>query len=126
VGGVNPTIQLAAALDRRGITVSIDLDRIRVHIHGHEQMVIQPRTEGVKPHDYGREWFWKYGGDFGTHPRDDIEGMADAVLKFILDGYAFGGTTLRYRIDHMGMTFQQETQEVLDRAKRTRDQADSA
>ncbi len=47
MGGVNPTIQLAAALDRRGISVTVDLDRIRVHIHRREHMVIRPRTEGV-------------------------------------------------------------------------------
>ncbi len=55
MSGVNPTIQLAAALDRRGVTVSIDLDRVRIHLGEFKYIVIKPRTEGVKVHDYGRE-----------------------------------------------------------------------
>jgi hypothetical protein len=47
MGGVNPAIQLAAALDRRGIRVSLDLDRVRVHIQAQETMTIKPRTGGI-------------------------------------------------------------------------------
>jgi len=66
-------------------------------------MIIQPRTERVKPSDYGREWSWTYdGGDFRTHARNDFEGAAKAVLKFILTNHAFDDTALRYRIDHIG------------------------
>jgi hypothetical protein len=118
MGGVNPTIQLAAALDRRGITVSIYFDRVKVRFHGHERMVIRPRTEGVKPCDYGREWTWHYGGDAGRHPRDDYEGTADAVEQFLRKMPALAETALIYRMNHMGWTFEQETQEALEQARR--------
>ncbi len=117
MGGVDPTIQLAAALDRRGVSVSIDFDRVRVHLREFKYIVIRPRTEGVKVHDYGREWSWTYGGEAGRHPRDDYEGAADAVEKFLRNLPALAETALLYRMDHMGMSFEEETQEALERAR---------
>ncbi len=118
MGGVNPTIQLAAALDRRGVAVSIDFDRVRVHLGEFKYIVIRPRTEGVKVHDYGREWSWTYGGEAGRHPRDDYEGAANAVERFLRNLPGLAETALLYRMEHMGMSFEEETQEALDRARR--------
>ncbi len=118
MGGVDPTIQLAAALDRRGVTVSIDFDRVRVHLGEFKYIVIRPRTKGVKLHDYGREWSWTYGGEAGRHARDDYEGAADAVEKFLRNLPGLAETALLYRMEHMGMSFKEETQEALDRARR--------
>ncbi len=126
MGGVNPTIQLAAALDRRGVTVSIDLDRVHVHIQGRERVIIQPRTEGLKTHDYGREWSWHYGGDAGRHPRDDYEGAAEAVEQFLRNMPGLAETALLYRMNHMGWSFEQETREALERAKRKKESVGQA
>ncbi len=115
MGGVNPTIQPAAASDRRGVTATIDLDRLRVHIDTGDHMLIKPLTEGRKPGDYGREWTWAYGGRAGTHPRDDYERAADAVVTFLTSDPALDDTARRYRVDHMGMSFEEETNEALAR-----------
>src|SRR6266487_3378475 len=56
VGGVNPTIQPAAALDRRGVPATIDLDRLRVRIDTGDHTLITPVTKARKPGDYGQEW----------------------------------------------------------------------
>jgi hypothetical protein len=117
VGGVNPVVQLAAALDRRGVTVSVDGDRVRVHLGGFTYIVIKPLTEGVAPHEYGREWCWQYGGGAGRHPVGDYEGAAEAIVKFLRGVPALAGSALIYRMDHMGMSWAEETQEALDRAR---------
>ena len=117
MGGVNPTIQLAAALDRRGISVSVDLDRVRVHIQGREKMIIERRTSGIPVCRYGREWSWDYGGRSGTHPVSDHEGAADAIEAMLRGLPGLAGTPLRYRMDHMGQTFEQEDQESLEAAR---------
>jgi hypothetical protein len=119
MGGVNPTIQLAAALDRRGVTVSVDVESVRIHIGGYrEYIVVQPRASGINAHDIGRYWFWNYGGEADKYPRDDYEGAADAIEKFLRNTPGLAATRLLYRMDHMGWTFEQETQEALERARR--------
>lgn len=48
MGGVNPTIQLAAALDRRGVTVSLDGERVLVHLGTYRKyIVVEPRSDAV-------------------------------------------------------------------------------
>ncbi len=50
-----------------------------------------------------------------TSPRDDYEGAADAVVTFLTSDPALDDTACRYRIDHMGMSFEEETNEALAR-----------
>jgi hypothetical protein len=119
MGGVNPTIQLAAALDRRGVTVSVDVDSVRIHLGSYrEYIVVQPRASGMQVHNIGRYWFWDYGGEADKYPRDDYEGAADAIEKFLRNTPVLAASRLLYRMDHMGWTFEQETQEALERARR--------
>jgi hypothetical protein len=121
MGGVNPTIQLAAALDRRGVTVSVDFENVRIHLGSYrEYIVVQPRASGINVHDIGRYWFWNYGGEAGKHPRDDYEGAAEAIEKFLRSGPGLADTRLLYRMDHMGWTFEQETREALERARKSK------
>jgi glycosidase len=116
VGGVNPAIQLAAALDRRGISVSVDLDRVIVHAGRGQRMIIRPRASGVRAHDYGRDWSWHYGDESGRHPRGDFEGAAETVETFLRDLPELADSTLLYRMDHMGWTQEEELKEALARA----------
>ncbi len=118
MGGVNPTLQLAAALDRRGVTARVQYDRVRVWIENSDHMIIEPATKGRKPHEYGRYWWWEYGGNSGEHSRDDYEGAAEAVVKFLLADPALKDTRCVYRIANMGKSFQQETDALLERARR--------
>jgi len=109
MGGVNPVIQLAAALDRRGITVSIDGDRVHVHIGPRERMAIRRRAEGIPSHQLGREWSWQHGAQAGCHPVTDYEGAADAVEKALRGMPDLAGTSLLHRMDHLGWTWEQES-----------------
>jgi hypothetical protein len=84
-------------------------------------MVIQPRTEAVKTHDYGREWTWHYGGDAGRHPRDDYEGAAEVVEQFLRNMPGLAETVLLYHTNHMGWSSERETQEALERARRKKE-----
>jgi hypothetical protein len=115
MGGVDPALQLAAALDRRGITASTDLDRVRVHLGGYrEYIVIRSWAPRINTHDIGRYWFWDYLGDIGQHPNDDYEGAADAIEKFLRDIPGLADTRLLYRMDHIGWTREQEEEELLE------------
>ena len=116
MGGVNITIQLAAALDRRGVRVSIDLDRVVVHIDGRDKMVIKTQTRGE---NRWREWSWEYGQKMGEHPLNDYEGAAEAVENFLRSQPGLGETPLLYRMNHMGWTWKQEGDEILQRAPGT-------
>jgi hypothetical protein len=119
LGGVNPTIQLAAVLDRRGITVSVDGERINIHLGTpRKYIVIQGWAPRVDPCDIGRYWFWDYAGKAGQHPRDDYEGTADAIEKFIRDDPGLADTRLIYRMNHMGWTQEQEMKEILERGRK--------
>jgi hypothetical protein len=117
MGGVNTAIQLAAALNRRGISVSLDQRGVIVHIHLQETMLISPHNRGPRPYTYGREWYWEYGGQDGRHHSGDWEGAADAVEKFLRSQPGMKDTALLYRMDHMGWTREEETQEALERAR---------
>jgi hypothetical protein len=124
MGGVNPEIQLAAALDRRGITVSVDLDRINIHLGGYrEYIVVGGWAPRVETHDIGRYWFWDYVGKAGKHPRDDFEGAADAIEKFLRDIPGLADTRLLYRMNHMGWTWRQEEDEILERGRKKNSKA---
>jgi hypothetical protein len=118
MGGLNPAIQLAAALDKRGITVSIDGDRVHAHIGYRNHMIIKPCTEGVKSHQFGREWSWSHGGESGLHPRGDYDGAAQAIDKTLRSLPALEDTRLLYRMNHIGWTWAQESDEALERARR--------
>lgn len=122
MGGVNPMIQLVAALDRRGMTVSIDVDRVLIHLGGYrEYLLIQPRSDAVPITEWGHNWFWRYGGRAEcSHPRDDYEGAADAIEKFLRDIQGLADTRLLYRMNHMGWTFEQEGEEILERGRQAR------
>lgn len=125
MGGVNPTIQLAAALDRRGITVSVDGERINIHLGTPgKHIVVGGWAPRVDPCDIGRYWFWDYAGTAGQHPRDDFEGAADAIEKFLRHIPGLGDTRLLYRMDHMGWTGEQEIGEILQRGRAGRGSGD--
>jgi hypothetical protein len=115
MGSVDPAVQLAAALDRRGVTVSAGQGRVIVHLGGFEEFTI--RASGIRARGYGREWAWRYGSEAGRHPRDDWEGAAEAVGKFLHGLPELTGTALLYRMDHMGWTGEQEIEEKLKCAR---------
>ena len=97
---MNPVIQLAAALDRRGVTVSIDGDWLRVHLGGYrEHIIISRQARGVEPWDIGRNWLWEHGGKSGTHPISDHEGAAAAIEAFLRADRGLAGTALLRRMD---------------------------
>ena len=122
MSGVNPAIQLAAALDRRGISVSVDGERINIHLGTpRNYIVVQGWAPRVYPCDIGRYWFWDHAGKAGSHPRDDFEGAADAIEKFIRDDPGLADTRLLYRMDHIGWTGEQETEEILARGRARRE-----
>ena len=113
VRGVDYWLQLAAALDRRGITVKIDVNQVIVRI-GRDNA---PITIGYDNHLHPERWHWSYLGRDGTHPIGDFDGAAQAVEEFLRATPGLAGTELLHRMNHMGMTFQQETDEILARAK---------
>lgn len=118
MGGVNPAIQLAAALDRRGVTVSIDHDRVRIHLGGYrEYIVIQGFASRAKIHDTGRNWYWDHLVETGQHPVDDYEGAADAIEKFLRDIPGLAGSHLLYRMNHIGWNCEQEEDEILGQTR---------
>jgi hypothetical protein len=118
MAGMNRAIQLAAALDRRGVTVSVDLDRVRIHLGGYrEYIVVQGHESRVKIHDIGRNWFWDYLGEAGQHSVDDYEGAADAIEKFLRDIPGLAGSHLLYRMNHIGWNCEQEEDEILERTR---------
>jgi hypothetical protein len=124
MGGVNPTIQLAAALDQRGVTVSLDGDRVLIHLGTYRKyIVVEPRSDAVPATEWGRHWFWRCAGRAEcSHPSDDdYEGAADAIEKFLRDIPGLGDTRLLYRMNHMGWTFWQETEEILERGRARRE-----
>jgi hypothetical protein len=119
MGGVNPGIQLAAALDRRGVTVSVDQARINIHLGRPRQyIVVQGWAPRVETLDIGQYWFWDYAGRSGKHPIDDFEGAADAIEKFLRDIPGLDDTRLLYRMKHMGRTQEQEIEEILERGRK--------
>lgn len=89
-------------------------------------MVIKPRTEGVKTHQIGQEWSWSYGGESGLHPIDDYEGAAEAIEKTLRSLPALADTGLLYRMNHIGWTWAQESEEALERARRINKQRQQA
>jgi hypothetical protein len=117
VGGVNPAIQLAAALDRRGISVSLDYEWVVIHIQGQERIVVGRRTEGVKPYQIGREWAWSYADEWGVHPVKDYEGAAEAIEEMLRSIPSLAETALLWRMDFMGLSFEQESQARLERLR---------
>lgn len=126
-GRVNPTIQLAAALDRPGVTVSLDGARVLIHLGTYRKyIVVEPRSDAVPVTEWGRHRFWHYAGRAEcSHPSDDYEGAADAIEKFLRDIPGLGDTRLLYRMNHMGWTFRQETEEILERARARRESGDA-
>ncbi len=98
--GANPVIQLAAALDRRGVTVSIYWEWVYVWLRDHERMVIKPSTR-VPGHEIGRMWAWEHNGNYWSHPREDWEGAAEIVADYIGEDRAFVATAARLRVDRM-------------------------
>jgi hypothetical protein len=119
MGGVNPTLQLAAALDRRGITASVEDDRVFIHLGRlREYIVVEGWSDAVPVTEWGRHWFWHYAGRAEcSHRSDDYEGAADAIGKFLRDIPGLEDTRLLYRMNHMGWTFRQETEELLERGR---------
>lgn len=103
-GQVNPVIQLAAALDRRGVMVSIDDGyRLLVHLGGYrEHIVIARQVRGVALCDIGKTWLWEHGGKSGTHPASDHEGAAAAIEAFPRADPGLVGTALLRRMDKYG------------------------
>lgn len=101
---MNPVIQLAAALDRRGMTVSIDGgDRLLVHLGGYrEHILIGRQVRGIAPQDIGKSWLWEHGGKSGTHPVSDHDGAAAAIGAFLRAGPGLAGTALVRRMDKFG------------------------
>ena len=113
MGGVDYWLQLAAALDRRGITVKIDVNQVIVRVGaGNAPMII-----GYDNHLHPQRWHWAYHGRDGTHPIGDFDGAAQAVEEFLRAQPGLAGTELLHRMNRMGMTFQQETEEILARAQ---------
>ena len=97
---MNPVIQLAAALDRRGVTVSVDDDGLRIHRGGYRQYILVSRqVRGVAAWDIGKNWQWEYGGRSGTHPIDDHEGAAAAIEAFLRADKGLASTALLRRMD---------------------------
>jgi len=114
MAGVNHALQLAAALDRRGITTLLNQGHLAVRIgRDSDPMPIKPANSGT------RRWIWSYHGNDGAHASDDYEGTADAIEKFLRATPALAGTELLYRMDHMGWTMQQEGDELLECARTT-------
>lgn len=112
MGSVNPTLQLAAALDRRGITTLLNQGQLAVRIgRDSSPMPIKPAILGEP------RWTWTYCAKDGSHPCDDYEGTAETIEKFLRDIPALADTELLYRMDHMGWTMQQEGDELLQRAR---------
>jgi hypothetical protein len=126
MGGVNQALQLAAALDRRGVSVHVDGERVFIHLGQlRKYIAVEPRSDSVPVTEWGRHWFWHYAGRAEcSHPSDDYEGAADAIEKFLRDIPGLEGTRLLYRMDHMGWTFQQETEEILERGRVRRESGD--
>jgi hypothetical protein len=84
------------------------------------------RDQTRSPSPSGRHWFWRYAGRAEcSHPSDDYEGAADAIEKFLRDIPGLGDTRLLYRMNHMGWTFWQETEEILERARARRESGDA-
>ncbi len=52
----------------------------------------------------------------GKHPVSDYEGAAEAIEAMLRSLPELAGTRLRYRMDYMGQTFEQEDQETLEAA----------
>jgi hypothetical protein len=100
MNGLDPAIQLAAALDRRGVTVTIHREWVRVWLREYEYMVIRPSISGPV-HDMGKSWSWEHNGKYWSHPRDDWEGVAELVATYIAEDRAFVGTAARLRVDRM-------------------------
>ena len=98
--GANSAIQLAAALDRRGVTASIHWEWVYVWLRDCEPIVIKPSTR-VPTHEVGRMWAWDHNGNYWSHPRDDWEGVAEIVANYIAEDRAFVATAARLRVDHM-------------------------
>jgi len=82
--GANSAIQLAAALDRRGVTASIHWEWVYVWLRDCEPIVIKPSTR-VPTHEVGRMWAWDHNGNYWSHPRDDWEGVAEIVANYIAE-----------------------------------------
>lgn len=116
MGGANVTLQVAAALDRRGITAWADNQEVVVLIdHDGTKMRIRRRKYGRKPNP--PEWEWgSEGDDLYRHPLDDYEGLAAAFEKYVRDNPEFAGTRVLYRMNHMGWTWQEEDQETIEKA----------
>ncbi|HEX9356360.1 MAG TPA: hypothetical protein VF933_21400 [Streptosporangiaceae bacterium] len=77
----DPALQLAAALDKRGLNVSAHRGIVLVWIEGAPPMMITPY--GKTTNDYGHNWSWHYAGATATHPRNDTPGAAQAVTQFL-------------------------------------------
>ena len=112
MGGVDHWLQLAAALDRRGITVTVEVNQVIVRIGAGNA----PMRIGYDNHLHPRRWRWSYLGREGSHPMGDFDGAAQAVEEFLRAQPGLAGTELLLRMNRMGMTFQQETEEILARA----------
>lgn len=122
MGGVNPTLQLAAALDRRGVTASVDGQRVFIHLGKLRQyIVVEAHSDAVPVTEWGRHWFWRYAGRAEcSHPSDDYEGAADAIEKFLRDIPGLEDTRLLHRMNHIGWTGEQEIEEILERGRQAR------
>lgn len=115
MGDVNHKLQLAAALDRRGITATVEWQQVIVRIGSNlKSMTIRYAVHGPL------RWVWSYLGRDGTYPGGDFEGAAEAIEAFLRALPGMAGTELLYRMDHIGMTWRQETEEALARAEANR------
>jgi hypothetical protein len=126
MGGVNPVLQLAAALDRRGVTASVESNRVFIHLGKPRQYIeVQAHSGAVPCTEWGRHWFWRYAGQAEcSHPSDDYEGAADAIEKFLRDIPGLADTRLLYRMNHIGWTGEQEAEEILERGRASRASGD--
>ena len=100
MNGLDPAIQLAAALDRRGVTVTIHWEWVSVWLGEFKRMVIRPSTSGPM-HDMGRKWTWEHNGNCWSHPRDDWDGVAEIVAGYIAKDPMFTNTAARLRVERM-------------------------
>jgi len=118
VGGVNPTIQPAGALDRRGVPATIDLDRLRVRIDTGNHMLITPVTKACKPGDYGQSGGGPTAAALAHIRSTTAKARPTRLVEFLTSDPALDDTACRYRIAHMGMSFEEETNEALARHRK--------
>ena len=87
----DPALQLAAAINRRQMTVRIDHSDVKVWIQEDHFLFIRMT-------DRGQSWAWEYDGTTRTCPVGDWEGLAETIAQFIADEPTLAATAARFRL----------------------------